>query len=90
MVIYFCGCIWGVDGKIIAIYDKHVPFPVYCNDCWHSDNWDPLDYGNGYNFEKPFFEQNQELRHKVPRAATVGRDNINSAYINIGAENKNC
>jgi len=76
--------------EIIAIYDSDALFPVYCNECWYSDNWDALSPGQGYDFSKPFFEQNHELRKKVPRVATIGRENINSSYINIGAQNKNC
>lgn len=74
--------------SIIAIYPKNVPFPVYCNECWYSDKWNPLSYGKEYDFSKSFFEQNRALRLVVPRTATIGRNNIDSTFVNIGAENK--
>ena len=71
--------------SIIAIYPKDAPFPVYCNECWYSDKWDPLSYGQKYDFTKSFFEQNRALRLAVPRTATIGRNNIDSTFVNIGA-----
>jgi len=41
-----------------------------------------------YDPSRPFFEQNKELRLLVPRAATIGRNNVDSTFVNIGAENK--
>ena len=76
--------------SIISVHHNKTPFPVYCSDCWYSDKWDPMEYGWEYDFSKPFFQQNYELQLRVPRLAIIGRDNINSLYINIGVFNKNC
>ncbi len=53
--------------NIIAMYDDKVSFPVYCPECYRSDNWEASKYGQDYNFSKPFFEQWQELFKKIPR-----------------------
>ena len=28
------------DARLISIYSKEKPFPVYCNECWYGDSWD--------------------------------------------------
>src|SRR3989344_7484137 len=51
----------------VGMFPQKVGFPVYCHECWWSDNWDPLAGGVEYDFERPFFDQFQELRSRVPR-----------------------
>ncbi len=65
--------------------------PIYCRECWHSDKWDPTAYGRDFDFNRPFFEQMQELRKAVPTSAlnTQGT-NINSDYIHYAGSCKNC
>jgi len=77
------------DKDIIAIYDKSVPFPVYCTDCWYGDGWDPTSYGREYDFSKPFFEQYKELSDTVPKLALWQRNAINSEYSNMCGECRN-
>jgi hypothetical protein len=78
------------DKSIIAMYDKDAAFPVYCPECWRSDNWDPMEYGCEYDFNKTFFAQFRELMNKVPRAALAKNgNNINAEYSNIVQDVKN-
>ncbi len=42
---------------IISIYRPDAPFPVYDQEYWKSDAWDPLSYGREFDFSRPFFEQ---------------------------------
>lgn len=80
-----------LSGKnIISMYSEKVPFPVYEYDVWHSDKWDALDYGQVFNFQKPFFEQFQELYNKVPRINFMNQVSENSEYTNYAYRNKNC
>ncbi len=66
------------------------PFTVYCKECWYSDNWDPLQYGQEYNWKEPFFTQFRELMHKVPRIGIMHiHTNVNADYANYVADNKN-
>ena len=43
--------------NFISMYHQDTIFPVYCRECWYSDKWDPLFYGQDYDFSKSFFEQ---------------------------------
>ena len=73
----------------ISIYDKNVPFPVFCHTCYHSDLWDPFSYGQEYNKSRNFFSQIKELLEKVPRLGIWVVQSINSEYTNIAYCNKN-
>ncbi|KKW48313.1 MAG: hypothetical protein UY99_C0005G0022 [Parcubacteria group bacterium GW2011_GWA1_59_11] len=76
--------------EIIAMYPADVPFPVYCRDCWYSDQWDPLAYGRDYDLQKPFFVQFKELQEAVPRIALQVSESVNCDYANQIANCKNC
>ena len=55
--------------SIISMYHPKAPYTVYCEKCYHSDSWSPMDYGMEYNSERPFLEQFGELLTKVPKMA---------------------
>ncbi len=76
--------------SIISMYDQDTKFPVYNRDFWWSDNWDPMDYGMGYDFSKSFFEQFLELFNKVPQASFFGMNLDNCNYCNFFSDSKNC
>jgi len=76
--------------KIISIYQQSSPLKVYCPICWYGDKWDPLAFGQDFDFDRPFFEQFAELKLKVPHISLYWRDNENSDYINMSGYNKNC
>lgn len=69
------------------MYHPSTPFPVYCRTCWWGDEWDPLSFGQHYDFSRPFFEQFHELKNKVPRCNLVQEG---SEYCNRATNNKNC
>lgn len=73
----------------LSVYASGHEFPVYCHDCWKSDSWDALEYGQEYDFSKPFFSQFQTLLKKVPRQAIFLIDAPNSQYSNFAAWSKN-
>lgn len=76
--------------KMLSIYRKDNPFPVYCLDCWWSDKWDPKKYGKEFDFNRPFFEQFKELHNLVPRMMVQQLQNENSEYTNHVSHLKNC
>jgi hypothetical protein len=78
------------EKTILAIYPENTIFPVYCNSCWFSDEWDPLVYGQQYDFYKTFFEQFQELKNKVPRLALQMANCVDMEYANAITHSKNC
>jgi len=74
---------------IISIYRPDNPYKVYDRDIWWSDKWDPMDYGQEYNFDKPFFEQFKELYLKVPRVNIfTDKTVVNSSYCNCSINTK--
>ncbi|MFA4891523.1 MAG: hypothetical protein WC604_04240 [Candidatus Gracilibacteria bacterium] len=82
----------GLCGKqILSSYAPGLNQPVYCRDCWHSEKWDARDYGRDFDFGRPFFEQFDELRKKVPALALNSQGNcVNSDYIHLAGWSKNC
>ncbi len=68
------------------------PYKVYNQEFWWSDEWDASDYGQEYDFNKPFFQQFAELYLKVPRPSlfTGYRYDENCDYTNYAGKNKNC
>ena len=74
----------------ISIYSEDKPYKVYCSACWWSDDYDPLEYGVDYDFDKPFFDQVFELSKRVPKLAIQNSRSENSEYTNFSSENKNC
>ncbi|MFA5827189.1 MAG: hypothetical protein WC839_01660 [Candidatus Paceibacterota bacterium] len=74
----------------ISLYPKNTPFPVYCHKCWWSDGWDPLKFGMNWDKSRPFMNQFNELKNKVPRIALLVINSVNSDYTNNAEDNKNC
>ncbi len=75
---------------IITIYSANKPYPVWCPECWWSDSWDAREFGIDYDPNKSFLEQFREVLFKTPKISLIGVRNINSHYLNITADNKNC
>ena len=75
---------------IISIYHPDQPFPVYEQNIWWGDDWDPLEYGMNFDPNRPFFEQYQELQNKVPRICIINKQSENSDYCNYSQKNKDC
>jgi hypothetical protein len=76
--------------KIISIYSKEKPFPVYCNTCWFGDGWDPFDYAVEYDSSKSFLSQLHELFNKIPHLTLASFKNYNCEYTSWLDESKNC
>lgn len=83
------------DGKqMISVYSQSAPwgspYKVYSYDEWHGNEWDPMDYGREYDFNRPFFEQFFELLKDTPRLGLIAVDNENSPYTTGTGYCKNC
>jgi hypothetical protein len=74
----------------ISVYSPNKTFPVWCYDCWWSEDFDGKNYAQDYDPSRPFFEQFNELWNKVPKPALVAIRSVNSHYLNYAADNKNC
>ena len=78
--------------EFISPYHSDHVFPVYAPDVWWSDDWDPMEYGQEFNFNRPFFAQFEELLNRVPRQGQFicGGTLENSDYVNCAGYLKNC
>ena len=79
------------SGKIIiGMYRENTPFPVFDHDYFFSDKWNTLDYGRDFDFNRPFFNQFNELMQVVPRMKNFSVGNENAEYGNLSSWNKDC
>jgi hypothetical protein len=76
--------------QMVTIHNPDYVGKVYCQKCWWSDKWDPMDFAQDFDFSKTFFEQFGQLRLNTPRVALANSKSINSEYTNQSEENKNC
>ncbi len=76
--------------QIISIYSPDKPYTVYCRECFHSDEWDPISFSFSLDLKRPFLEQFHELQLRVPRISSFVFQNTASEYVNGAAYNKNC
>ncbi|MDD5721430.1 MAG: hypothetical protein PHT16_03220 [Candidatus Pacebacteria bacterium] len=75
--------------SLISCFSSDSPFTIYERDIWWSDEWDPLDYGLEYDFNRLFFEQFRELLEKTPQPNLfIGRC-VNTSYGNYIGEFRN-
>ncbi len=65
---------------ILSIFSQDVPFPVYEEKTWWSDDWDPMDYGIAYDSRKSFFEQYKKLLDSVPRSNVINLNSVDCIY----------
>jgi hypothetical protein len=81
----------GHNEKIISFYSEENPVKVYDDNYYFSDNWDALEFGRNYDFNKSFFDQFYELSLEVPHQSLF-RDpkSIDCDYVVSGVSSKNC
>ncbi len=75
---------------MVSLYPEDSKYTVYCKDCWWSDKWDPYQYGIEFDFDKPFFEQFQQIFEKVPRLGLIVSHGENSDYCTFSVYYKDC
>jgi len=76
--------------EIFSLYSPKLTGKVYDSNIWNSDKWDPMEHGQGYDFNKSFFEQFNQLRKKVPHSSGFVIDMVNSNYCANAGNLKNC
>lgn len=80
-----------LSGKdMLSIYHPSRTFPVYDQEEWWSDTWDPLSYGREIDWNRSLMEQIHELQLTVPRPALFNRNSVNSHYGNLQEGDLNC
>lgn len=76
--------------SIISIYAPDKLYTVYCKECWWSDQWTPLTYGQDYDPQRSILDQLNEVYTKVPHIALYTTNCVNSDYNNYGLNLNNC
>jgi hypothetical protein len=93
MTLYTRACML-CQKSVISMYSPKLPYTIYCEKCWDSDQWDPRSYARDYDPGRPFFDQLKDLLVAVPKKTTYvssgSGPNINSEYTNFAGGNKNC
>ncbi|MDD5721433.1 MAG: hypothetical protein PHT16_03240 [Candidatus Pacebacteria bacterium] len=76
--------------EIFSLFPEENTYKIYDRDYWISDAWNPLEYGQEYNFSKPFFEQFKDLLYKVPLPVHSMYNMVNCYYCSNNHSCKNC
>ncbi|MFA5076665.1 MAG: zinc-ribbon domain containing protein [Patescibacteria group bacterium] len=76
--------------QIVSNYSPDKSYKIYDQNIWWSDKWEPLEYGQNFDWSRPFFDQFFELQLKVPRPALLNKNSVNSEYTNHSEREKNC
>ncbi len=80
----------GTAERILSVFHSSSPLKIYDPEYWYSDKWNALDYGQDFDFTRPFFEQFNELLRKVPQLGRSVVNNQNCDFINQAGWCKNC
>ena len=76
--------------SIISVFSDTKPYNVWKYESWFSDDWDPTDYSQEYDATRSFIDQFKELQDAVPKPALLHVRSVDSEYVNLAADNKNC
>lgn len=68
--------------NVISIFPQEDPHQVYCSSCRYSDKYDPTQYGQDVDRERPLLEQMQELNYKVPVLGLYNGTNLENSDFN--------
>lgn len=75
--------------RIITTYPPDTKFPVYKREHWYSDKWTPPEME--VDFNRPFFDQLEELQSKTPHYHALGdAKSVGCDYCDDVWESKNC
>ncbi len=76
--------------EMVSIYSPDKDYKVCCAKCFWSDQWDPINIGQNYDFDQSFFKQFNQLLHESKLLSLVSTNNENSDFTNHESESKNC
>lgn len=76
--------------NLITVLPEKNRYPIYSQNEWYSDKWDPMVYGMDYDETQPFFKQLQDLQEKVPHPHQKGRNNTGCDWCDDVWYSKNC
>jgi len=80
-----------ITGKpILSLFPLEAGFPIYNDEYWNSDNWDPFSYGMDFDRSRSFLAQFNELSQRVPRPRIDAVNMVRSEYSGNAADLKDC
>jgi hypothetical protein len=84
-----------VTGKpLIALYSPDTEwgkkYKMMTHEEWWSDDWDGMNFGRDFDFNRPFFEQFHELCVEIPHVNLIQVQNENSPFTTGTGYCKNC
>ena len=80
----------GHNEDIISVFSSDAKVVAFDSKYWWSDAWDPLEYGQEYDFNEPFFEQFKNFIGCVPWIALSETNMTDCNYCNVAEGDKNC
>jgi len=81
----------GHHEKVISSHAEDDPIKIYDYNFWHSDAWEPMDFGRNYNFTENFFSQFKDFAWYIPHVSLYkDPKGVNSDYVLSGLQPKNC
>lgn len=75
--------------EIISVFRQNSPFKIFSSEEWWGDAFDPMAFGQDYDYNKNFFDQFYELQLKIPRPPLINNKADNSEYCNFADNNRN-
>jgi len=78
------------DKKMVSIYPPEMSQQVWCQKCWWSDQRKQMEGEQDFDFNKPFFEQWEEVFKNSKLLTLFGANNENSEFVNQETDDKNC
>ncbi len=76
--------------QILSQYPEGCAYTIYDAAIYWTDKWDPLTFGQDFDFSRPFFEQFGDFLRRVPRLAVNGIGNENCDFTSFAGWSKNC
>ncbi|OGI86472.1 hypothetical protein A3A05_02885 [Candidatus Nomurabacteria bacterium RIFCSPLOWO2_01_FULL_41_12] len=76
--------------SLITVLPNNLRYPIYKSHEWWGDGWNPMNFGQEYDENRPFFDQLKELQEKIPRPHQVGKNNTGCDWCDDVWDSKNC
>ncbi len=76
--------------NVVTIYSGDNNSKIYCQECFRSDKWEPLDYGLSIDFSVSILSKLNQLLYSSPFQSLFNLNIVNSEYCNNSFEAKNC
>ena len=70
---------------IVSVHKPNTIYPVYSEEEWWSDQWNPLDYGKIFDAKIGFFHQLELLYREIPKQCNYNSQYENADYSSLSS-----